>query len=305
MKFKFWDKILEKNSKKIFNKTSRKNLFIFPNYKGFQVGALVFFCFAVAIFYQNNFALLLSIIIFFIFFISIIFSYQNLLNLNFKLLEKFYPSGKIFKLKFLVENNDVREKLNINFEIDNEIIKKDFNNSNILSFSKKFNKRGTYDVPFINVFSFFPFGIIKTFSRIFLDEKLIIYPQPIKPPTDLFTKLYEMNNKEGFDFEFDQIEEIRFPTNYSKISWKHYTLKNKFYEKKFKFLTNNQNIVIDIEKLLQNNFEKTLNYVSFFINDFYKQKIPFSLKYKNYSSQISCSLEHLNKQLYFLANVKN
>ena len=44
-----------------------------------------------------------------------------------------------------------------------------------------------------------------------------------------------MNNKEGFDFEFDQIEEIRFPTNYSKISWKHYTLKNKFYEKNSNF----------------------------------------------------------------------
>ena len=54
MKFEFWEKILEKNSKKVFNKLTRKNLFIFPNYKGFQIGALVFFCFAVAIFYQNN-----------------------------------------------------------------------------------------------------------------------------------------------------------------------------------------------------------------------------------------------------------
>ena len=305
MKFKFWEKILEKSSRKVFNKLTRKNLFIFPNYKGFQIGALVFFCFAVAIFYQNNFALLLSIIIFFVYFLSIIFSYQNLLNLKFKLLEKFYPNNKIFNLKFIVENLDNREKLNINYQINNQIINKDLQKNCILNFSQKFNNRGVYDAPSLNINSTFPFGIINTFGKVFLDEKIVIYPNPIKPPKELLEKLFEINNKDGFDYEFDEIEENKFPTNFSKISWKHYSLKKKYYEKKFIFLKNNQNIIIDIEKLLTQNFEKTLSYVSYLVKEYYNSKIPFSLKYKDYKSQTSCSLDHLNKQLYFLANVSD
>ena len=64
MKFNFLEKFIKKKSEKNKNTINRKNLYIFPNQKGFQVGALVFFCFAVSIFYQNNFALLLSIIFF-------------------------------------------------------------------------------------------------------------------------------------------------------------------------------------------------------------------------------------------------
>ena len=79
MKFNFLEKFIKKKSEKNKNLINKNNLYIFPNQKGFQVGALVFFCFAVAIFYQNNFALLLSIILFFIFFISILISYQNLI----------------------------------------------------------------------------------------------------------------------------------------------------------------------------------------------------------------------------------
>ena len=64
MKFNFWKKFF--NNKILLNKNNlnRKNLYIFPSFKGFQLAILIFFCFAVAIFYQNNFALLLSIILF-------------------------------------------------------------------------------------------------------------------------------------------------------------------------------------------------------------------------------------------------
>ena len=92
MKFDFLEKNIIKKSLKNKNKINKNNLYIFPNLRGFQVGALVFFCFCVSIFYQNNFALLLSIILFFVFFISILISYQNLNNLKFKLNKNMFPA---------------------------------------------------------------------------------------------------------------------------------------------------------------------------------------------------------------------
>ena len=113
----FWKKIILKKSLTNKNIINRKNLYIFPSLKGFQIAVLIFFCFAVAIFYQNNFALLLSIILFFIFFISILISYQNLLNLKFTINNKLYPANKLVELSYQIEEEQNRERLNINFNI--------------------------------------------------------------------------------------------------------------------------------------------------------------------------------------------
>ena len=100
MKNNFWKNFVYKKSLKTPNTINRKNLYIFPNLKGFQIASMIFFCFAVAIFYQNNFALLLSIILFFIYFISILISYQNLLNINFEIIEKLLPANKLIRLNY-------------------------------------------------------------------------------------------------------------------------------------------------------------------------------------------------------------
>ena len=163
MKFSFLDKFINSKSYKNQNKINKNNLYIFPNKKGFQIAILVFFCFAVGILYQNNFALLLSIILFIIFFISILISYQNLNMLEFKLLNNLVPSNKDTILNFEINNNN-KERININFEQNNEIKNLDIIEPTKISFKNKFQKRGIYETPQINSKSKFPFGIINTFA---------------------------------------------------------------------------------------------------------------------------------------------
>ena len=301
MKFNFLEKFIKNKSEKNKNLINKKNLYIFPNQKGFQVGVLVFFCFAFAVFYQNNFALLLSIILFFMFFISILVSYQNLNNLRIKLLEDLFPSKQEIILKYLVESENKQERLNVDFNQNQKKFKTNINKSQQIAFRHIFNQRGTFDTPSLNISSVFPFGIIKTFGKISFKEKIIIYPKPIQPPQFVLDNL---NNKkqEGFDYEFDKIEEEKFNQNLSKVSWKHYSIKKKYYFKKFIFKKDNENIVIEIEKL-SDDLEKSLSYCSYLINYYYKLKNPFAIKYKDYFSNISCSYEHKKKQLTFLANV--
>ena len=113
MRIKFLENYINDRSKKFKNTITKKNLYIFPNKRGFQIGVLIFFCFATSIFYQNNFALLLSIILFFIFFISILISYQNLINIEFKIIDNLFPSNEILFLEFLIFNKTNRERLNM------------------------------------------------------------------------------------------------------------------------------------------------------------------------------------------------
>lgn len=302
MENKFWNKFIFKKSLKNPNSISRKNLYIFPNIKGFQIAAMIFFCFAVAIFYQNNFALLLSIILFFIYFISILISYQNLLNLDFSIISKLYPANKSIKLDYQVIEKKDKERLNINFDIGQDKINKDIKDITTIYLKHKFLKRGANKLPNINVNSTFPFGILNTFTTVTLNENITVYPEPIKPSSDIFENLYDLNNNEGFDYEFDKIEENKENTNLSKISWKHSSIKKKLYEKKFKFSNNLQYITIDLQKLNAENFERKLSYATFLIEYFYNLKKPFLLKDNEYVSPIACSLEHKNKLLVYLAH---
>ena len=301
MKFNFLDKLVKKKSEKNKNSINRNSLYIFPNQKGFQLGALVFFCFAVSIFYQNNFALLLSIILFFIFFISILISYQNLNNLEFKLIDNLFPSNQKIYLKYLVETKNKLERLNVDFYQNQNHFKSNINQSSQINFKHVFNQRGIIETPSLDISSVFPFGIIKTFGKISFKEKIIVYPKPVQPPQFVLNNIHNIK-QEGFDYEFDKIEEDKFNKNLSKVSWKHYSIKKKYYFKKFVFKKDSENIIINIEKL-SNNLEQSLSYASYLINHFYKLKNPFAIKYKDYLSNISCSLEHKKKQLTFLANV--
>ena len=299
----FWKKIIFKKSLANKNIINKKNLYIFPSFRGFQIAALIFFCFAVAIFYQNNFALLLSIILFFIYFISILISYQNLLNLNITINNKLYPAKKKVELDYQIEEKQNRERLNISISIDEEKITKDIQNKKSVKLKYKFEKRGDTKTPVLNINSRFPFGIINTFTSVSFNEILTIFPEPIKPSNEVFDELFQLSTDEGFDYEFDKIEENRENMNLSKISWKHSSIRKKLYEKKFKFSNNLQHVTIDLQKLKSDNFEKKLSYASYLIEYFYSVKKPFLLKDKNFLFPIACSLEHKNKLLTYLANV--
>lgn len=302
MKNKIWKNYINKKSKENKNKINRRNLYIFPNFKGFQIASLIFFCFAVSIFYQNNFGLLLSIILFFIYFISIIISYQNLLNINLNVVDKLLPAQQKVEINYLIKCKEKRERLNINFDIGKKSINSDINMQKKIKLNFVFDKRGIQEVPNLNVRSIFPFGIINTFSRIFFKEKIIIYPKPIKPSDDLLESLFDDKLNEGFDYDFDRIEEAKDISNLSKVSWKHFSIKKKYYVKKFKFSNNANYIVIDLKKIKAESYEKKLSYASYLIEYFYKLKKPFSLINNDYKSITSCSYEHRNNQLIYLAN---
>ena len=165
MKNSFWKKFFLKKSLKYLNTISRKNLYIFPNLRGFQIAALIFFCFSVAIFYQNNFALLLSIILFFIYFISILISYQNLLNLDLYINDKLHPANKIVNLRYLISDKHKRERLNINFDLGKDSVKADIKNKININLKHKFNKRGNVKASNFGYSLSIPFWYYKNFHK--------------------------------------------------------------------------------------------------------------------------------------------
>ena len=301
---KFLTKYLIKKSNLHKNKLNKKNLYIFPNFNGFKLGAFIFFSFVASIFYQNNVALLISIILFFVYFLSIIISYQNLNNIKIDPLTTLVPQNKNIYLDYLVHNLNDREKLNINISSNKNNVKNfDLINQKKLTFKEKFLKRGVYEIPILKLESFFPFGVIKTFGLVKFNEKIHIYPEPIKPSDDLIRKLMIINKLDKDDYEFDRIEEASIGESLSRISWRHYSVNNKLFSKKFTSSESDKEILIDINLLDKNNLEKALSNAVYLINYYYNKKINFAVKYKQFTSNYSNSLTHKNDLLKFTANV--
>ena len=305
---KNWEKLvtkyLIKKSNLHKNRLNKKNLYIFPNSNGFKLGAFIFFSFTASIFYQNNVGLLISIILFFVYFLSIIISYQNLNNIKIDPLTTLVPQNKNVYLDYLIHSLNDRERLNLNISNNESNIKNvDLTNQKKIAFKNIFLKRGVYEIPILKLESFFPFGIIKTFGLVIFDQKLHIYPEPIKPPQDLIKNLMLVNNLDENDYEFDRIEEASPGESLSRISWRHYSIKNKLFSKKFINSENNKEILIDIDLLNKKNLEKALSNAVYLIEYYYNKKINFALKYKEFTSKYSNSLTHKNDLLKFTANV--
>jgi len=301
---KFVTKYLIKRSNLHKNKLNKKNIYIFPNSNGFKLGAFIFFSFTASIFYQNNVGLLISIILFFVYFLSIIISYQNLNNIKIDPLTTLVPQNQNVYLDYLIHSLNDRERLNLNISNNESNIKNvDLTNQKKIAFKNIFLKRGVYEIPILKLESFFPFGIIKTFGLVIFDQKLHIYPEPIKPPQDLIKNLMIVNNLDENDYEFDRIEEASPGESLSRISWRHYSIKNKLFSKKFINSENNKEILIDIDLLNKKNLEKALSNAVYLIEYYYNKKISFALKYKEFTSKYSNTLTHKNDLLKFTANV--
>jgi uncharacterized protein (DUF58 family) len=248
--------------------------------------------------------LLISIILFFVYFLSIIISYQNLNNIKIDPLTTLVPQNKNVYLDYLIHSLNNRERLNLNISNNENNIKNvDLLDQKKITFKNLFLKRGVYEVPILKLESFFPFGIIKTYGLVKFEQKLHIYPEPIRPSQDLIKNLLIINKLDENDYEFDRIEEAKQGESLSRVSWRHYSIKNKLFTKKFTNSENNKEILIDIDLLNKKNLEKALSNAVYLIEYYFNKKINFALKYKQFTSKYSNSLTHKNDLLKFTANV--
>ena len=297
-------------SNPIFNSIKEKNkskIFIYPNWNGIGLGFFLFLCFLVAVFYEINFSLLLSIILFFIFFISIFISHQNLNNLSIHFLDHYFiEADKNTKIEFQIKNHSKDKKLNIEVDYEN----KNTGSFNLIekSIFYKINylirERGTLNLSRIVLKSVYPFGIIRTKKYFENNSKLIIYPKSIQPTQDLLIE-FNINIKSNTNSEFDGIEEYKYGDSFSKIAWKKSSIKNKKFVKNFEEPKSYNKSILNLNNYSDIPFELLLSYSTFIILYYFQNNFELTFKHNNLVFNLNKSQSSLNNLLKYLANVKN
>ena len=94
--------------------------------------------------------------------------------------------------------------------VNEKSISEDIFNDKKISFLYTFEKRGVYEVPKLNIKSTFPFGIINTFGKISFQEKIYVFPKPIKPPEDIFQKLYDKKKMKDLIMNLIKLRKKRY-----------------------------------------------------------------------------------------------
>jgi hypothetical protein len=299
-------KLTNSNLFNSLNFSKREKIIIYPNLPGFILGLFVFFCFLISIFYENNFALLISIVIFFVFFISIIISNQNLSKIEITASnEILIPTNEHSPITVNISNNSNAKKLNINYYLDNQFK----GNTNFekglgqlkIDYLKK--TRGVFKINEVMIKSVFPFGIIKTKRKYQLNKDIYVYPAPKKNNLDILS-IFNFDNFNGDQNEFEGIDQYKIGDSLSKIAWKKSILDKKFI-KTFSNPNLNQEQVLDLNDYDSIEFEQLLSFVSYiFINSF-RLKKNISLKHKDKIFHLTDEKSSLNNILKYLSNVQN
>ena len=295
----------ETNTKKL----NKKNIYIFPTWFGFQLGMFLFFCLLASTIYQNNFSLLIFIILFFIFFISILLTFQNLHQLSFHSKTEYLAEQDHFnKIKIHVVNHTDTKKMNVCVEMEEAQAQKDFfSGDNHIEILKQFKQRGIFTLPTLTCYTLFPFGIIKAWSYQKLNGRVFVYPKPTTPPrkVDWYMQNFNIHSKGEF-YEFDRIEEYQPGDSLSKIAWKISTAKKKKFVKYFNSDIQREEILIDFDTLHpEKDFETRLQYCSFLILYCYDHEKKFALKINQVTSEFNSTKTHCEKILKKLCYAKN
>ena len=249
----------------------------------------------------------MSIVIFFIFFISIFISHQNLNNLNLnEVTEYFIESEKNEKLKMNIVNSSNEKKLNIDIDYDKETIGNfNFvNKINNFSIPIKLKERGVSSFKRFCIKSIYPFGIIRTKIYVHLKSVIYVYPKAIKPPENLFNE-FNISNYNNLNHDFDGIEEFKRGDSLSKIAWKKSTINKKKNVKKFKDPTNDQKVILNLNKYPHIPFELLLSYSTYIVKYYFQKNKELKLKHNNNLFHLKSNQSSLNLILKYLADVKS
>jgi uncharacterized protein (DUF58 family) len=159
---------------------TQKRIYIFPGRIGAFYFVLVALMFITAINYQNNLIFSFSCLLISVFITAIAFTYKNLSGLKIAAgnCEPVFEGQKAtIKIDLSVVRGDARQGVSIGFNQEDSFELDTIGSSLAASLSCLASKRGLLDVPRFTLFSHYPLGLLRCWTWVKLDFKVLVYPK--------------------------------------------------------------------------------------------------------------------------------
>jgi uncharacterized protein (DUF58 family) len=202
-----YEQFLEKRIQSRPSVTLTQNcIFIFPGLIGAFYFALVALMFVTAINYQNNLLFSFSCLLVSVFITTIAFTYKNLSGLTIKSgnCEPIFEGQKAtIKVDLSVLSGSPKQGISIGFSSENAYQVNQVGSSSSALLSCLAAKRGLLIVPRFTLFSHYPLGLLRCWTWVKLDFKVLVYPKPHFKPFKMFS------NINGDDLEYSEVTQLK------------------------------------------------------------------------------------------------
>ena len=220
----------------------QRRIFIFPGRRGALFVTVLILLFLGGINYANNQILLLCFLLASLVNTSILHTYRNMSGLRFEASRAHGGfAGEAVDLEVIVSGAGDRAHRGILLRWgDAAEIRVDIEpgRTETLRFSLPVDRRGRFVPPRLAVRSFYPLGLVRTWSYVALDMEALVFPKPVAddlPPSDdgsEETMQQEGRRPRGID-EFDGLSRYVPGDAQTRIEWRVYARTDELYTKHF------------------------------------------------------------------------
>ncbi len=201
-----YDRFLEKRIQSRPSVTlTQKRIFIFPGLIGVFYFALVALMFVTAINYQNNLLFSFSCLLVSIFITAIAFTYKNLSGLTIKAgnCEPVFEGQKAtIKVDLSFSAGSPKQGIKIGFNAESAYQVSQVDSSCPALLSCLAVKRGLLTVPRFTLFSYYPLGLLRCWTWVRLDFKVLVYPKPNFKPFKMSSDI------DGEDLDYSEVTQL-------------------------------------------------------------------------------------------------
>ncbi len=283
-----------------------KQLFIFSSRSGWVFGAILLLMLIGATNYQNSLAFMLTFFLMAIGLLNIFQTYRNLSGLKLTGLSA-QPvfAGEETKFPFLVETE--RGCLSLGFGFEGTIQTwADFAPGKNKKIEIKFKtlRRGWARPGRIYLNSEYPLGLMRCWSYIDLDQKVLVYPKPIAPSfhhaKNSGAEDEDLNNAKQSGEDYQESRRYNPGDPLPHIDWKVYARTDNLYTKKFDEPQGKEEW-IDWDEFEGAEMELRLSFLCYLVLEAEKSQQPYGLKMPNKTISPAVGSSHLQQCLEQLA----
>ena len=264
---------------------SHQNIYILPSKDGVFFIAVATLNFVLGINYQNNLILAVSYMMAIMMTAALFMGFFNLYKRNVRYvsaLANFYPYPS--KLSLKITGPKAIQSLRVQTQYEEQPHCFDeVSSSEVIELNIAGLTRGHYPINAITLCSYFPFGLVKTWSYLCPDDAFYIYPEPSATP--LTTNQYgqqqneksqRVNSSESSP-EFDHLKEYQNGMSLSRVAWKQYAKSDKMLIKhSHDNFADPSKLVFDYSRL-SGDKEERLSQLCRLIVDAEKRQQPYAL----------------------------
>jgi len=161
--------------------------------------------------------------------------------------------------------------------------------------------RGVYAIPAIRLETFFPFGLVRAWTWLWFEPEIVVYPEPLEPPSDASSASSnegDSNQRDGE--ELGELKSFQTGDSLRRVLWRHFARRDELIVRAPEKV-GSQQATLDWESYSSHGVELALSYMCFDVLSLYEANVEFEFTMPGKHIPMGSGEAHRNSCLEVLA----